>query len=124
MNRRRRPLSKYALIIVIFVIFPFLIIIRSVIFFPASQAKETVDNFYAYEQQGNFSDSWNLFHPFMKQKFTKAAFIQDRSHVFIGHFGVDTFTYTISKAEKFDNWKAREGQSIIKEGYKMIVTQK
>lgn len=64
------------------------------------QAKEVAEEFYSYEQEGEFSSSWELFHSSMKKKFTKGHYIQDRAHVFMNHFGVDTFTYTLSKPEK------------------------
>ncbi|WP_102776564.1 hypothetical protein [Alteribacillus bidgolensis] len=38
---------------------------------PWEEAKETVELFYEYEQQGDFAQSWELFHPDMKDKFSK-----------------------------------------------------
>jgi hypothetical protein len=87
------------------------------------QAQETVDEFYSFEQDGNFADSWKLFHPYMKQKFTKSSFIQDRSHVFIGHFGAETFTYEISEPEEIEGWRMEEGQKSFKSAYKFQVMQ-
>lgn len=122
MNRRHHPLPKFLLIIIILV--TLFIMLRGLLFSPSHKAVETVERFYSYEQEGNFSDSWSLFHPYMKQKFTKSAFIQDRAHVFIGHFGTETFTYEIGEAKKFENWKPEDSHTVIKNGYKMLVTQK
>ena len=48
------------------------------------QAQEIAEEFYSYyEQEGEFSSSWELFHSSMKQKFTKGHYIQDRAHVFM-----------------------------------------
>ena len=124
MMKRRLQLPIIPIFIGILILVLLLIILRVFLFGFSNQATETVEKFYEYEQEGNFSDSWNLFHPYMKQKFTKSAFIQDRAHVFIGHFGAETFTYEISKAEKFDKWKPADGQNAVKNGYKIIVTQK
>lgn len=60
----------------------------------------------------------------MKSKFPKAAFIQDRAHVFIGHFGTETFNFEISEAEKIEHWIVEKGQPEFKMAYKFIVTQK
>ena len=59
----------------------------------------------------------------MKEKFTKAAYIQDRSHVFIGHFGAETFSYEISEAEHIEGWRAAKGEKSFKSAYKFEVTQ-
>lgn len=91
---------------------------------PSSEAKSVVEQFYAFEQDANFSGSWNLFHPYMKGKFTKAAYIQDRSHVFIGHFGAETFSYEISEVEELNRWKAAKGEKPFKSAYKFEVIQK
>lgn len=106
-----------------------LIVVITIIFFTtfyssaSSQAKTIVEKFYSYEQEGNFSDSWQLFHPFMKDKFPKAAFIQDRAHVFIGHFGDESFEYEVGKVTELENWSAAKEQSPFKIAYKVEVTQ-
>lgn len=121
--KRRHRLQVVPLTIGI-LLFAFLVIILRVsLNVPSHQAVAAVEKFYDYEQKGSFSESWELFHPYMKQKFTKSAFIQDRAHVFIGHFGAETFTYEISEAEEFEKWKPDASQKTIKNGYKVIVTQ-
>ncbi|WP_102264497.1 hypothetical protein [Mesobacillus jeotgali] len=91
---------------------------------PSSQAKAVVDQFYSYEQDANFSGSWKLLHPYMKEKFHKAAYIQDRSHVFIGHFGAETFSYEISEAEELKGWKAAKGEKPFDTAFRFEVTQR
>ena len=56
----------------------------------------------------------------MKQKFTKGHYIQDRAHVFMNHFGIDTFTYTLSKPKKLKSWKMSKE---IMDVYKFTVIQ-
>ncbi|KHE67447.1 hypothetical protein, partial [Halobacillus sp. BBL2006] len=90
---------------------------------PEHQAKETVEDFYLFEQQGKFSDSWGLFHPFMKDKFTVGHYIQDRAHVFMNHFGVETFTFKVTSSKKVKNWKAEKGAKPLSTVYRFTVIQ-
>ncbi|MUK90187.1 hypothetical protein GMD78_17585 [Ornithinibacillus sp. L9] len=87
------------------------------------QAKETVETFYAYEQNGAFSESWDMFHPLMKDKFSKEHYLQDRAHVFLNHFEVTTFDFYLEDIEKLTNWEMEEGTEIISEVYKVPVAQ-
>jgi hypothetical protein len=122
MRRRRHFLNKHTFIIMIVIAF-ISIAVRAVWLSPSNSAEAVVDQFYSYEQKNNYSDSWELFHPFMQEKFPKTAFIQDRSHVFIGHFGAESFNYTVSKAKKVENWKAAKGEPAFKVAYHFQVTQ-
>lgn len=97
--------------------------VKLFLFSPDRQAKAVVEQFYLFESEGNFSDSWELLHPFMKKRFPKNAYIQDRSHVFIGHFGAETFTYTLSEGEEVENWKMEEGRAPFQTARKYLVTQ-
>ncbi|WP_235420950.1 hypothetical protein [Jeotgalibacillus soli] len=88
----------------------------------AEEALETVDLFYRLEQEADFSTSWELFHSEMKNRFPKAGYIQDRAHVFMNHFGVNTYTYTLSEPEEIEDWKMDiDTESIFV--YEIIVTQ-
>lgn len=90
---------------------------------PEEIAVETVDMFYAFEQTGDFSDSWAMFHPLMKKKFTKGHYLQDRAHVFMNHFGVTTFSYSVGEATKIKKWKMEKGAEPIDVVYKVTVSQ-
>ncbi|GAA0591684.1 hypothetical protein GCM10009001_04770 [Virgibacillus siamensis] len=90
---------------------------------PGEIAVETVDKFYAFEQTGDFSDSWDMFHPLMKKKFAKGPYIQDRAHVFMNHFGVTTFSYSVGDATKIKNWKMKKDADPIDVVYKVTVSQ-
>ncbi|WP_174614528.1 hypothetical protein [Virgibacillus ihumii] len=90
---------------------------------PEEIAVETVDMFYAFEQTGDFSDSWEMFHPLMKEKFAKGHYLQDRAHVFMNHFGVTTFSYSIGEATKIENWKMEDEAAPIDVVYKVTVSQ-
>jgi hypothetical protein len=121
--RRKRPFRHQHAVIFGVIIIIFLIIIKSVFLPFGNSAEATVEKFYSYEQKNNYSDSWELFHPYMKAKFPKPSFIQDRSHVFIGHFGAESFTYKISDAEKVENWRPAKGEPAFKVAYRHLVTQ-
>lgn len=100
--RYKRLIIGILLIISLVIVFQFK---RWTFFSPGRQAKEVVEQFYHYEQEGDFSKSWELFHPVMKEKFTKSNYLQVRAHVFIRDFGVDTFTYKVQKPEELKTWK-------------------
>ncbi|MGP4077694.1 hypothetical protein [Halobacillus sp. K22] len=90
---------------------------------PAQQAKAVVVNFYSFEQRGEYSDSWQLFHPLMKEKFAKGPYIQDRAHVFMNHFGVDTFSFSVEEIKKIKNWRMEKGAKPFPVAYSMTVAQ-
>ena len=92
-------------------------------FSPSHQAKSVVKEFYNYEQEGKFADSWELFHSQMKNKFEKGHYLQDRAHVFMNHFGVTSFEYTLSGVDKVTNWKMSEDSKPIHTVYRVTVTQ-
>jgi hypothetical protein len=99
------------------------LILRGTVFSPGKQAKEVVEEFYRYEQTGDFSKSWGLFHSTMKERFGKGDYIQDRAHVFMNHFGVETFTFELGKPEKLKKWSSTKGGPAMKNTYKIPVTQ-
>ncbi|MBY0146282.1 hypothetical protein [Neobacillus niacini] len=90
---------------------------------PDKEAAAVVSEFYQFEQEGEFSSSWNLFHSTMKEKFNKGHYIQDRAHVFMNHFGVETFDFVLGEPEKIDQWKISEEGPAIKNVYKILITQ-
>ncbi len=104
-------------LIVVLILLGFLLI-RS----DAKQAEKTVDLFYSLEQEAKFSSSWELLHSDMKQRFPVENYIQDRSHVFMNHFGVDTFTYSLSKPKKKESWQMTDDAEPV-DVYQIIVTK-
>ncbi|PLT35767.1 hypothetical protein [Bacillus sp. V5-8f] len=92
-------------------------------FSPSHKTKTVVDEFYSYEQEGNFGKSWNLLHPYMKEKWPKSTYINDRSHVFLGHFGSETFEYSIQEVEKMNGWRMSKDLPTFKKTYKFEVIQ-
>jgi hypothetical protein len=122
---RRSTLPKGLFIgigLFVFLLVGFLFI-KGSFFSESKQAEETVEKFYRYEQEGDFSSSWGLFHTAMKERFSKGNYIQDRAHVFMNHFGVETFTYTLGKHEEVDTWKMSKTGPALKNVYKFLVTQ-
>lgn len=118
--RYKRLIIGILLIISLVIVFQFK---RWTFFSPGRQAKEVVEQFYHYEQEGDFSKSWELFHPVMKEKFTKSNYLQVRAHVFMQDFGVDTFTYKVQKPEELKNWKMSKTGPFMKIVYKVLITQ-
>ncbi|MBU9720564.1 hypothetical protein KS407_03785 [Bacillus alkalicola] len=99
-----------------------ILVIYLLFFLPAQQAKNTVDDFYAYEQEARYSSSWDMFHPKMKEKFSRNHYMQDRAHVFMNHFEVKTFDYSLSRAKRIKKWQmTEEGEEL--DVYKITVTK-
>jgi hypothetical protein len=83
-----------------------------------------VRQFYAYEQKGDFGSAWELFHSTMKERFAKKSYVTERSHIYMSHFGVTTFDFTLSdEAEKRSSWKMSEDGPEFKEAYQVTVQQ-
>jgi hypothetical protein len=122
MRRKRVPAFMFPFVIVLLAGL-LLAGIISLMFSSERVAKEVVEKFYSHEADGDFADSWKLLHPFMKERFSKSAYVQDRTHVFIGHFGAETFTYTIEDGEKLEGWKMEKGRSPFETAYKYHVSQ-
>ncbi|MFC4321957.1 hypothetical protein [Litchfieldia salsa] len=120
----RRKKSSSGFIIIGLIIIAFILVLyflfRST---PESQVKRVVDDFYQYEQESDFGNAWELFHPFMRDKFTRRGYIQDRNHVFMGHFDVSTFSYTIGDPKLLDSWKMSRESDPINEVYQIPITQ-
>ncbi|WP_245208018.1 hypothetical protein [Sediminibacillus dalangtanensis] len=112
------------LIILVLILILILGITGMVYFLPNRQAKAVIDSFYSYEQQGMFAESYALFHPLMKEKFEKGAYLQDRAHVFMNHFGVETFTYSLGDTDKIKDWQIEKDAEPLAVVYKVTVTQK
>ena len=53
----------------------------------------------------------------------KTAYITDRAHVFMGHFGVETFKFAIEDIGMVENWKMADDSSVLKEVYIFNVIQ-
>ncbi|WP_066321121.1 hypothetical protein [Bacillus sp. FJAT-29814] len=121
--RKRRSIPLKGIILGALVFAAVAMLVRCVFVSSEGEAVDVVNEFYRYEQEGDFSNSWDLFHSAMRKKFTKGDYIQDRAHVFMNHFGVETFTYTLGEAEKLDKWKISKDGPAMKNVYKIPVTQ-
>ncbi|QGH36962.1 hypothetical protein GI584_07860 [Gracilibacillus salitolerans] len=92
-------------------------------FFSTEREVEKVAvQFYEYEQNGDFSNSWEMFHSSMKNRFDKSDYIQDRAHVFLEHFGVKTFDFTLSDPVKIENYKLNTNLANTQTVYRIVVT--
>ncbi|GAE91962.1 hypothetical protein JCM21714_934 [Gracilibacillus boraciitolerans JCM 21714] len=116
--------SKTLLFLIAGIIFILMMIyFISQLFSTENKVINLVDTFYQYEQQGgDFSNSWELFHSLMKDKFNKNSYVQDRSHVFLEHFGVETFKFSVSEPEKIKNYQVDEERAIPQVAYLLNVT--
>lgn len=120
----RRGNGKAFIILIVFSAIVVLLFISFMNFTksPEDQATEAIHKFYQFEQEGAFSHSWEMFHPQMQQKFDKAHYIQDRAHVFMNHFGVHTFAYSLSGPTEVTDWTMEDGAERIDRLYKFDVS--
>lgn len=119
-KNKGQPVIFLGLIIAIILL---IFLIRAVFFSPKHQAEKAVEEFYSYEQEGNFTDSWELFHPYMKERWDKSTYINDRAHVFMGHFGAETFDFSIEYIDEASGWKMSKDKKPFKTAYKFQVVQ-
>jgi hypothetical protein len=87
-----------------------LLVCVSLLLFPrtdagGAEARKVAEQFYAYEQSGDFGSAWELLHPYLKSKFKKDAYIQTRAHVFMQDFGVSTFEVQLGEPKRLTGWK-------------------
>ena len=122
-SRKRQPDMFIWIILVICAVIAFLFIGKIFISSPGRQANAVVKSFYTYEQEGNFHASWSLFHSLMQERFEKGPYMQDRAHVFMNHFGVDSFTFDVSKPEKLEDWQISNDADPLGLTYRMTVSQ-
>lgn len=87
------------------------------------EAKQTVRQFYDYEKEGKFAESWGMFHSTMQEKFSKSHYIQDRAHVFMNHFGVTTFQYSLGRTTKIGTWSMSEEAEPLEDVYRTTIRQ-
>ncbi|WP_049665070.1 hypothetical protein [Bacillus sp. FJAT-27231] len=122
-KRRRRRNVVFTLFLLLFCIGAGWLFVRGLFTSPSEQAQKVVDDFYRYEQEGNFSKSWEMFHPFIKEKFTKGHYVQERAQVFINHFGVESFSYTLGEPEELEKWRVSADGPELSFVYKVPVVQ-
>jgi len=120
---RRRNARIKGLLAGLLVLAALFLFIKWLFFSPGRAAEKVVEEFYHDEQVGDFSGAWALFHSTMKKRLPKKMYIKDRPHVFISDFGVKTFTYTIGKPEKLNNWKMSGQGPTLRKVYKLPVTE-
>lgn len=116
--KRKQLMAICFLIMLLFCLFALLFKSAS-----PNQAKKTVEDFYTFEQKGEFAASWGLLHKDVQARFPLKDYVTDRSHVFMGHFGADTFSFDIEKGEKHKKWRAEPNGQTYKDVYSYTVKQ-
>jgi len=122
LRRRRRNAVPLVMVIIISLIV-LIVSVRLFSSFANNDPDDVVSRFYHYEQEGDFGSAWELFHPVMQERFSKNAYVTERSHIYMSHYGVTTFEYEIVEEEETQNWKMAEDQETFPTAYKMAVEQ-
>jgi hypothetical protein len=112
MRRRKNPAPMLLIGIGILLVVIFIITItgRDEVKSP----EQVIKDFYIYEKNGDFGNSWELFHSQMKKKFGKSSYIQTKNHVFMGHMGVDTFEMEVGETKKIKKFPFSKDGPIFK----------
>ena len=116
--QRNRSFPLLFIVITVVIVFIFVILLNS---FQRSSPKEVVEAFYQYEQKSDFGSSWELFHSSMKKKFPKNSYVTERSHIYMGHFEVSTFSYNIKESEEVSSFKMTKEGPTFHDVYKVPV---
>ncbi|MFC0559229.1 hypothetical protein [Halalkalibacter alkalisediminis] len=90
---------------------------------PSHSGINVVKAFYKHEQKQEFWNAYELFHPYMKERFTRDRYIDQRSHIFVNHFGVESFDLEFGKSSKINNWKMSANHEPLDQVYKIPVTK-
>lgn len=59
----------------------------------------------------------------MKERFSKSKYIDQRSHIFVDHFGVDTYELDVGKSNKIKGWRMSEDHEPLTNVYEVPVTK-
>ncbi|KPB05749.1 hypothetical protein [Bacillus sp. CHD6a] len=121
--RRRRGNGIIVLLVGLGTTVLLMFIFSSIFMGSERKAKQIVHEFYKHESNAEYSHSWELLHTKMREKFTRGGYLQDRAHVFNGHFGADTFSFDIGKAKEIKNWKMEKGGEAFGTAYEFEVKQ-
>lgn len=89
-----------------------------------SDAAALVEQFYKDEQIGDYGSAWELFHPLMQERFSKAEYIQKRAHITMQDFGVKSFEFSLGAPKLLPGWKMSGEAEELPVVYEIIVTQK
>ncbi len=120
--RRRRGRGKLLWIGGLIVVL-FFYLISSFLMGSERKARLVVEEFYEYESNGDYGRSWELLHTEIQERFNRGAYVQDRAHVFNGHFGADTFSYEVSGGKEWKDWRMVKGGDPFAQVYEFQVKQ-
>ena len=84
---------------------------------------KVVKEFYEYEQEQEFWHSYELFHPYMQEFFSRSGYIDQRGHIFVDHFDVDSYELEVGKSRKLNEWQMSEEHELLFNVYEIPVTK-
>ncbi|MFB5662684.1 hypothetical protein [Alteribacillus sp. HJP-4] len=123
MGRRQLNVPFLLVIVAVFGVFVWLVCQVGYWFSPGYRSHQVVEEFYTHEQDSHYSESWELLHPLMKERWGKGTWMQDRAHVFNNHFGAETFDFTIEKVDKVKGWRMEQESRRFEVAYQFHVEQ-
>jgi len=123
LRRRQRQRQLLILVLSVFLLIILVLFFNLIFSFGKGTPEDTVIEFYELEKKGEFSRSWELLHPLMQEKFQRGPYVQDRAHVFIGHFGAETFSFEVGEEEKLKDWRMEKDGKAFETVYEFEVEQ-
>ena len=125
--RKRRRYSRSPVPAQLLIIIVPLVLIGIIYFLfrttPEGMAEQTVSTFYKHEQNNDYASSWDLFHPQMKNIFTKGDYVQYRNGIFVTQLGAKTFDFTVGEAKSLSTWKMTEESEALFDVYEVPIIQ-
>lgn len=100
-----------------------LILILIITLLSLGAEEKVVKQFYKYEQEQEFWNSYELFHPQMKERFSRSRYIDQRAHIFVDHFDVDTYDLEVGNSKKIKEWQMSEDHEPLTNVYEIPVTK-
>ncbi len=118
LGRRQSPLPLILIgLAIVLLVFSFAKLFQT----DGRKAEHVVKEFYKHEQLQQHSQAWELLHPIVQDKFPKTNFIQDRNHVFFGHFGAEAYSFHIKNSGKKKNWRAVKDGDVLHNAHHFTV---
>ncbi|WP_377887604.1 hypothetical protein [Alkalihalobacillus sp. R86527] len=90
---------------------------------PRARAVGAVKEFYRYEQKGEYTQSWKLFHSEMRNRFSDEQYSKLRAQFLTQDTFAKAYTFKVSKIKTKKNWKTPGSGQILTKVYVTTVTQ-
>lgn len=116
--RRKRTTLPFTVVMMIL-----LFVTTMTLFIMERPEIRVVKQFYEYEQEQEFWHSYELFHPHMQELFSRNNYIDQRGHIFVDHFDVDSYELEVGSSRKINEWHMSDAHEPLTNVYEVPVTK-